>query len=474
MRKLKLSADIFTFRHKGKHVIYAPLRHVMILGNDALANLIASIRDGTYEQNGHAAENKIIQLLREKGLLDAEPEKPPMASSTQPFQPTAVTLFPTNQCNLRCTYCYASAGDGPAEGLKWPVAKAAIDLVASNAQKLNQKRFSVGFHGGGEPTLRWAFFIRCVDYARQLGQKLDMQVTCSAASNGAFTEKQREWIVKNLDSLSISLDGPADIQNQQRPLLNGKGSFDRVYQTLKAFDAANFNYGLRSTITNRNVLRMQEIAEYFLDHFHAQRIHFEPLFLCGRCLTNKVQAPAPSTFIREFLKANAYAETRGAQIAYSGLRIGGATSTFCGACGDNFCVTPEGDVTSCFEVTEKQDSRSELFFYGQWQPEKKRFDIWENKLKQLKSFNVQNISYCSDCIAKWHCAGDCLAKVSFDGDVHGKRGSDRCWMNQQLTKKRIVQMIENPKTAGTNDAKQLNSMIKEEARCKRETGQSID
>jgi len=120
------------------------------------------------------------------------------------------------------------------------------------------------------------------------------------------------------------------------------------------------------------------------------------------------------------------------------------TGTFCGACGSNFCVTPNGDVTSCFEVLEKQDHRSRIFFYGKWRPKEKQFAIEEEKRNYLLSFHVQNIPYCSDCIAKWHCAGDCLAKVSYDSDVEGDRGSERCWMNQEITKRRIIQILKNP------------------------------
>jgi len=153
---------------------------------------------------------------------------------------------------------------------------------------------------------------------------------------------------------------------------------------------------------------------------------------------------APRTFIREFLKANLLAEKKNIKLAYSGLRLGGVTGTFCGACGSNFCVTPNGDVTSCFEVLEKQDHRSRIFFYGKWRPKEKQFAIEEEKRNYLLSFHVQNIPYCSDCIAKWHCAGDCLAKVSYDSDVEGDRGSERCWMNQEITKRRIIQILKNP------------------------------
>ena len=158
--------------------------------------------------------------------------------------------------------------------------------------------------------------------------------------------------------------------------------------------------------------------------------------------------------MKEFLRANKIADEHTIKLAYSGLRLGGLTSTFCGACGSNFSLTPHGDVTSCFEVTEKEDPRSAIFFYGTWKNEEKEFEFRQENLDFLKSFNVQNISYCGDCIAKWHCAGDCLAKVAHDSDVSGDRGSPRCRLNQDITQKRIIQLFADPpkdKTAVKTD-----------------------
>jgi uncharacterized protein len=444
MKNPEVTTDLFTFPYKDKHILYAPFKHCMIMANDAVVNLVADIMDGSFRWNDNQDEKEIIKLLREKGILDSKPDKLPQSPNTQSFEPTAVTLFPTNQCNMRCIYCYASAGELTAKNMDWEVAKAAIDLVAHNSKKLKKKHFSVGFHGGGEPTLHWDFFTQCVEYAKHLSEESGIKAMFSAATNAVLRPEQMEWIIKNVNSLSISLDGPPDIQNLQRPMANGNESYILISENIKQLDAAQFSYGIRSTITTHNVKRMSEIIEHFSENYNTKQIHFEPLFLCGRCHTSSVDAPKPNTFIREFLKANLAAEKKNVKLAYSGLRLGGVTSTFCGACGSNFSVTPEGYVTSCFEVLEQQDHRANIFFFGKWHPQQKRFEIWQDKLDYLKSFNVQNIDYCQDCIAKWHCAGDCLAKVAYDSDIEGERGSERCQMNQEITKKRIIQLFKNP------------------------------
>ena len=61
---------------------------------------------------------------------DGEPATadPPAAA----LRPTAVTLFLTSACNLRCVYCYASGGEQP-RYLDEQVALDAIDFVVDNA-----------------------------------------------------------------------------------------------------------------------------------------------------------------------------------------------------------------------------------------------------------------------------------------------------------------------------------------------------
>lgn len=248
-------------------------------------------------------------------------------------------------------------------------------------------------------------------------------------------------MLENMSSLSVSLDGPAKIQNYQRPLAKGGASYSLVEAFLYKLDKAGFDYGLRSTITDFNAERMAEMVDFFHAHFNTKQVQFEPLFVCGRCLTSPLRAPSPRQFMKHFFKAKDCAEKYGINLSYSGLRVGLITNSFCGACSDNFSITPKGQVTSCFEVLEKEDPRSELFFYGQYHAEEGRFAIDEDRRQTLLGLTVEEMEFCTDCLAKWHCAGDCLSKVTFAGEALGPRRSARCRMNQQMTKRDVLHRL---------------------------------
>ncbi|MCL1822435.1 MAG: radical SAM protein, partial [Prolixibacteraceae bacterium] len=334
--------------------------------------------------------------------------------------------------NLRCRYCYADAGRKNSD-MPMEIAKAAIDLVSGNAGRLGLPQFAVGFHGGGEPTVAWDLVSGAVEYARETADRMGMDAEIFAATNGLFNEAQREFIVENFTNLNISIDGPQDIQDHNRPTINGSGSFAIIKENLKFFDRQGFSYGVRSTITAKDVHRIAEIVEWFKSEFNISFLHLEPVWQCGRCLKNGETSPADADFIKYFIEGLEKAKEIDVDLIYSGLRVDSLISKFCGASGDGFNVLPEGIVTSCYEVTESDSPKAELFHYGKFDNERKEFIFDKKKIERLQRYSVENIEFCRDCFCKWHCAGDCISKVFDASGSFEHKGSSRCDLNRQLT-----------------------------------------
>lgn len=422
--------DIFVIpKDDGRYYLYTPLRQNVAIVNDATVDIIARyLEDETLD----VSEEKIVETLKTAGLLGERQPKPPTFPENYDFCPHEVTLFLTSRCNLRCRYCYADAGIKSVE-MSWDIAKEAIDFVAKNAGILGSPKFGVGFHGGGEPTVAWDMLVKCVDYAHEKANQMGLEADIFAATNGLLSQKQREYIANKFTTLNISLDGPADIQNTNRPKVDGSGSYEEIKESLEYFDRVGFHYGIRSTITASVVHRMEEIVETLKNDFHIAYLHMEPSWFCGRCIINSEAPPHDEDFIRNFVKASRKAKKLGVDIFYSGARLNILTSKFCAAPGDGFTVLPEGIVTSCYEITEKNDARSSIFHYGKYNMEQKCFEFDEKKLSELRKLSVENIPYCQDCFCKWHCAGDCLAKVFEKSGTKKHEGSIRCKLNRELT-----------------------------------------
>jgi uncharacterized protein len=133
------------------YLVYAPLRRAAFVANATLVNRIADFQAGHADAH-QALGDDVAAMLRRLQILDGGPEHPPITTFNGPPMPTTVTLFMTTGCNLRCTYCYASAGDTPHKSMELETAKRGIRFVARNAARLKRPQFEIAYHGGGEPT----------------------------------------------------------------------------------------------------------------------------------------------------------------------------------------------------------------------------------------------------------------------------------------------------------------------------------
>jgi len=424
--------EIFVIkRDDGKYYVYAPIRRTLaVVNSSAVAAVSAYLTDG--KTRLPQKQNAVIEKLKEQGVLSDVPCQWPVFPDNYDFRPHEVTLFPTSRCNLRCRYCYADAGK---KNIDMPpdVAKAAIDLVARNAGLLGNPKFAVGFHGGGEPTLAWDLLTFAVDHAKKMSEKTGLDVELFAATNGLLSPKQMEFMAKHFTSVNVSLDGPKDIQDVNRPTAAGSGSYDAVSRTLAYFVDKGVNFGIRATITAATVLRMSEIVEHISGRFHPSYLHLEPAWHCGRCLTTGEIPPSDQSFIENFIKAAETGKQIGIDIHYSGARLDVLTSKFCAAPGDGFAVLPEGIATSCYEITEADDPRALIFHYGAYDRQNQTFVFDLDRIKALQKLSVENIAYCRDCFCRWHCAGDCLSKVFEKSGSNTHEGSIRCELNRALT-----------------------------------------
>lgn len=425
-------AELFLLPYTaGQYCLYAPLNRYVAVVNAPAAEAVKR-----YQQTGvkglSSAALGVIEQLKADGVLGEQAPRPPLFPEHYIFRPFEVTLFLTSRCNLRCRYCYADAGH-KAVDMPWEVARAAIDLTAENAGWLGRKSFCVGFHGGGEPTVAWKMLTRCVQYARSKAEALGLDVELFAATNGCLSRPQREFMAEHFSTLNISLDGPQDIQDYNRPTVGRHGSYVAVKDNLTHFNAAGLPFGIRTTITRSSVNRMVEIVESLHSRFNFIYLQMEPVWLCGRCVRSEDPPPDDDEFIDNFIKAFKRGRELGIQVSYSGARLDTLTSKFCAAPGDSFTVLPEGIVTSCYEVTEPADPKAAIFHFGAYQAASGRFEFDMQRLGALRRLSVDHLPFCQDCFCKWHCAGDCLSKAFESTRSQRHNGTSRCKINRALT-----------------------------------------
>lgn len=442
----KLNDELFVIDDDGAFIVYLPLRQTALRIDETglavlkrLAQTIASLTDADIAADGFLSE------MREAGVITNVQDPKPTRRRTigTAYAPTSITLSLTNDCNLGCTYCYASAGTFK-DVMSARTAMSAIDFVRANATSANAGDVVINFHGGGEPFSQFKLMKEIVDYARQSCGQVGISVSVLVTTNGVLSAAMREWAKANVTRISLSVDGPPKIQDRQRPTKTGGSSSAFVEETIRFLDAENIQYGVRSTITALSMNQMAAVIDYFVSVSSSKRLHFEPVFESGRCASSGEAAPAHAEFAALFKQARLYARSKGVTLTIAGTNLQTKSCTFCGAGGDNFLVTPTGEVSTCVEVTKKTDRHSDIFLIGEL-AEDGALHIDSQKLDYLRARTVDNIPDCQDCFAKYSCSGDCMVKVASEtGSIFKTRGYNRCEINRSVLLEQIKEALAAP------------------------------
>lgn len=434
-----LDSEIYTIPlEHDRYLIYAPLRHAALVGNTAMVNEIGALRPRNADRTQQPV-SAVEQLMRELDVYGAGPEPLPITSYSGRPCPTNLTLFLTTGCNLRCTYCYASAGDTPIKSMPFDVAKDGIDFIVGNAVRKRRETVEINFHGGGEPTVNWETLTRSFNYAFDLCAQHGIELVATTATNGVISRSRLAWIVDHLNDVSLSYDGLPETHDTHRKTISGAGSSSAVIDTMRYFDEHDFPYGVRVTVTRDQIPTLPESVEFIWKNFSPHTIQVEPSYQLGRWRDEP--SAETSEFIASYREAQCRASSLGRCISFSGARLGTLTNHFCGVTQDSFALSANGAVSACYEVFDEMSENADMFIYGQ--PDSitgaYRFDL--DKLDHLRAQAVQFRDYCKGCFAKWSCGGDCYNKSVVTTGKREFAGSDRCHIIRELTKDQILQAI---------------------------------
>lgn len=171
---------------------------------------------------------------------------------------THIALFVSQECNLRCVYCYGDGGTYGAAGLMpVGVATRSVDWLISQTES---KNLGISFFGG-EPLLNLPVIKHVVDYARtragQVGKDFEFGIT----TNGTLLDDERiAFLRDNAIAPVVSLDGTMDIHNKQRPFVSGEGSYARAVRNAVRLLAAIPTTTCRATLVDGTDLADVEAA----------------------------------------------------------------------------------------------------------------------------------------------------------------------------------------------------------------------
>lgn len=243
--------DIHVIQKDGRYVVFHPESLSLFAVTEDIGELLKS-----YEIN-----SKYINLEAESDITNIlnHLSKKIELNSARDFkwtnsEPRSLSLLISQDCNLRCGYCYADHGTYGSKKklMRYDTAKKCIDKLLSKDYRTHISFF------GGEPLLNFSLIKQIDSY---LDQK-KLSVIYSMITNGTIMNDEiKDFIGEKLLILRISLDGPGDINDGQR-FGNFKSVHDRVVETIDKLHPRSYPLTIKSIITRRSTNRLTEIVDH--------------------------------------------------------------------------------------------------------------------------------------------------------------------------------------------------------------------
>lgn len=174
-----------------------------------------------------------------------------------------VCISVNSVCNLKCTYCYFFLQPDHLPGPD-ALAMEEIGVILGQVHRYGQrpeidKPIKVNFVGSGEPLLAWRSIHGAIVRLRETAP--DHRVRFYMVTNGLLLSERVVAEMKEVGlSPSVSLDGPAWLNDRTRLRHNGRGSHADVMRGIAVLRAAGMPVAINTTL-GRDVI--ENLDAYF-------------------------------------------------------------------------------------------------------------------------------------------------------------------------------------------------------------------
>jgi len=255
-----------------------------------------------------------------------------------------LVLAPTLACNMACKYCYEANKKGR---LSSQTTEKLIDFVEKRAPGI--AGLSVNWYGG-EPLLAMDIIGDLTETFMDLSKEYKFEYGASMISNGYLltpetTDRLKDYKVA---MIQITLDGPARIHNEKRPLKNGRPSFETIIENIK-YAVDKISIGIRVNVDRSFTPEIiQELLQQLTDAGLQEKVglYFGQLEASTQVCSNISESCYETA---DFSKIEIEYYRLLLQNGFRIDRLPSPMSTFCmSQVVNSFLVDPDGDIYKCF------------------------------------------------------------------------------------------------------------------------------
>ena len=381
-------------------LVHAPLHELnALLPSDHICKLQANVCE----------DDEVLSLLR--NILKASPKHAPTTAGGN-IDPRFLVFVTTRGCNLGCVYCHFDGPTAPHNSLELERCRQTIDWMVDALEKHGHEDLPVHFFGG-EPFTTPTLIETVIDYTNERCRGTALKPRFIATTNGFVSEARAEWIANHFDQIVLSLDGPKQIHDKNRPVNQTSGSFEITSRTADILSKKDLELSFRGCITSDSVQQMGEIAKWMSTRWHSRSIKFEPLTVNSLTLAAGLEPPDPFDFAVQWFHARDAAARHGVDLTYTPINPGEPRLSSCLVGNDALVVHPDGTINACYLDSEEwkqhgMDLRLGEVSSGQG------VNIDQQRVDEVREL-VKQKDRCSKCFCRWSCAGGCHVTNTYQG-----------------------------------------------------------
>lgn len=378
--------------------------------------------------------------------------------------PVMLAVIKNKDCNLGCTYCFAEADMNRA----YLTGEKICGLFHQILSNFPKKKRIVFLFSGGEPLLHFKTIREAVAKFTEEAEPAERdRVMWGIMTNGTpITDEVADFFKEYGFNVCVSIDGPEDIHDRNRPVLNGsKGSHAKVEEKLELLTAHGLSYSNICTIVEPEDL--MPTFDYQVSKGR-RNLYMRPLRMQGRQISGEGSDAVEEYFDTQQVMANEFLRMVDRIVAYNRTHedkiveqtianhvrhLIDPKKTFmclkgpCGAgAGAKMGVDWEGNLYPCDTLVEFP----ELQIANATQVDASR-DFGQlfkqsHVLKQMSGRRPEHIYECSQCHVQKFCGSGCTAtSYSLHGDLRSP--SDRCDYERALFEGLLWRFYDEPDTA---------------------------
>lgn len=395
-------------------------------------NIISALSDRYSTDEIASCYEELYSLYKEK-ILFSEDDYERFAKYSVASPVKAMCLLISQDCNLRCEYCFAETGDfGMGRSLmSLETGKKAIDFLLEKSG--NRENLELDFFGG-EPLMNFDVVKEIVKYARAREKEYGKNFRFTVTTNGLLlTDDKIDFINKEMSNVVLSIDGRKCVNDRMRHRVDGTGCYDTIVEKFrKTVDSrGDKEYYVRGTYTKYNLDFSEDVFHLYEQGF--DQISVEPVVAPDTAPYALTENELPAIFseydkLAERLLEN---DKNGKHFNFFHFmldldqgpcaikRLRG-----CGCGNEYVAISPNGDIYPCHQ------------FVGidEWKMGNLNEETFDYKIKDyFASAHIYTKEECKKCWAKFYCSGGCNANnYIYAGDVHNAYK-----MSCEIEKKRL-------------------------------------